>query len=152
MIADLTEITRHLESCYPEEGCGLVFEEPDGTYRVHPMANVYDKYHSRDPATYPRTNRTAYLFSPMEFHRLSQAADARQARLSCIFHSHCDVGAYFSAEDQAMAAPDGQPLLPDTAYLVVAIDQGRTARSALFRWSGSDFVEAPLTSSLKTPV
>ncbi len=145
MIADLTEIFACLETKYPEEGCGLVFEETDGTFRVHPMANVYDKYHAQDPITYPRTNRTAYLFNPMEFHRLSEAADERKARLSCIFHSHCDVGAYFSAEDAAMAAPDGQPLLPDAAYLVVAVDQGRAARAALFRWNGKAFVEAPLS-------
>jgi [CysO sulfur-carrier protein]-S-L-cysteine hydrolase len=146
MIADLTEITAYLETKYPEEGCGLVFEETDGSFRVHPMANVYDKYHSRDPATYPRNNRTAYLFSPMEFQRLSEAADERKARLACIFHSHCDVGAYFSAEDKAMAAPDGQPLLPGTAYLVVAVDAGRTTKAVLFRWRSGEFVEEPLPS------
>ena len=144
MIKDLTEISRYLESRYPEEGCGLVFEEPDGTFRVHPMANVYDKYHAQDPVTYPRNNRTAYLFSPMEFQRLSEAADERKARLSCIFHSHCDVGAYFSAEDKAMAAPEGQPLLPQTSYLVVAVDQGKASRAALFKWSEGAFVEVPL--------
>jgi proteasome lid subunit RPN8/RPN11 len=144
MIKDLTEISRYLETKYPEEGCGLVFAETDGTFRVHPMANVYDKYHARDPVTYPRNNRTAYLFSPMEFQRLSEAADERKARLSCIFHSHCDVGAYFSAEDKAMAAPEGQALLPGTAYLVVAVDHGQTTKAVLFRWSGSDFLEEPL--------
>ncbi len=144
MIQDLTEIHRYLETRYPEEGCGLVYAETDGTFRVHPMANVYDKYHARDPATYPRTNRTAYLFNPMEFHRLSEDADARKATLCCIFHSHCDVGAYFSAEDKAMAAPDGHALLPGTAYLVVAVDLGQTTNSVLFRWSGSDFAEVPL--------
>lgn len=138
---DLTEIFRYLETKYPEEGCGLVFEEPDGTFRIHPMANVYDKYHSKDPVTYPRNNRTAYLFSPMEFHRLSEDADTRKARLACIFHSHCDVGAYFSAEDKAMAAPDGQPLLPDTSYLVVAVDHGQTTKAAVFKWTAGDFLE-----------
>lgn len=144
MIADLTEISRYLETKYPEEGCGLVFQEPDGSFRVHPMANVYDKYHAKDPITYPRNNRTAYLFEPMEFLRLSEAAEERKARLSCIFHSHCDVGAYFSAEDVAMAAPDGQPLLPDTSYLVVAVDRSRTTHSVLFRWNGKKFVESTL--------
>ena len=144
MIKDLTEICRYLETKYPEEGCGLVFEETDGTFRVHPMDNVYDKYHSKDPVTYPRDNRTAYLFSPMEFQRLSEKAEERKARLCCIFHSHCDVGAYFSAEDKAMAAPEGQPLLPETAYLVVAVDHGRTTKSVLFRWGGNDFFEEPL--------
>ena len=80
----------------------------------------------------------------MEFHRLSEAADARKARLSCIFHSHCDVGAYFSSEDRAMAAPEGRPLLPDVSYLVVAVDRGRATHTVLFKWSDGDFVEVPL--------
>lgn len=140
----LDEIYRYLETKHPEEGCGLVFEEADGTRRFHPMANVYDKYHARDPATYPRNNRTAYLFSPMEFQRLSEAADARKATLVWIVHSHCDVGSYFSAEDIAMAAPDGQPLLPSTSYLVVAVDLGRTTNAKLFAWDAGQFVERPL--------
>ncbi len=144
MIQDLSEIFRYLETKYPEEGCGLVFEEPDGSFRVHPMANVYDAYHAIDPVTYPRNNRTAYLFKPMDFHRLSEAADERKARLSCVFHSHCDVGAYFSAEDKAMAAPDGQALLPDTVYLVVAVDAGHATKAVLFKWNGTEFGEAAL--------
>ena len=139
--ADLKEISSYLEKRYPEEGCGLVFAEADGTTRVVPMANVYDKYHSRDPATYPRTNRTAYLFSPLEFQRLMEQADERHAHIQCVFHSHCDVGAYFSGEDKAMAAPEGQPLLPKTAYLVVAVDKGKTTKTVLFRWNGTDFAE-----------
>ena len=83
MIKDLTEICRYLETKYPEEGCGLVFEETDGTFRVHPMDNVYDKYHSKDPVTYPRDNRTAYLFSPMEFQRLSEKARNPVCGLPC---------------------------------------------------------------------
>lgn len=139
--ADLTELCRYLESKYPEEGCGLILEEADGTTRVHRMANVYDKYRAIDPDTYPRTNRTAYLFDPMEFQRVSEAADERKARITCVFHSHCDVGAYFSAEDKGMAAPEGQPVLPKTDYLVVAVDQGKAHRTAIFRWNGADFAE-----------
>lgn len=140
----LDEIYRYLETKHPEEGCGLVFLEADGTHRFHPMVNVYDKYHARDPQTYPRNNRTAYLFSPMEFQRLSEAADERKAKLFWIVHSHCDVGSYFSAEDVAMAAPDGQPLLPHTAYLVVAVDVGRTTNAKLFAWDGAKFLEQAL--------
>lgn len=144
MTTALDEIFRYLETRYPEEGCGLVFAEADGTLRVHPMANVYDKYAARDAQTYPRTNRTAYLFSPMEFQRLSEAADERKAQLKWIFHSHCDVGAYFSAEDVAMAAPDGQPLLPGTSYLVVAVDHGQATKAKLFTWTAGQFAEVPL--------
>ena len=139
--ADLAEVCRYLETRYPEEGCGLIFTEADGSTRVQPMPNSYDRYHATDPATYPRDNRTAYLFNPMEFLKLYEAADERKARISCVFHSHCDVGAYFSAEDKAMAAPDGVPLLPETSYLVVAVDHGRTTNSVSFHWNGADFAE-----------
>lgn len=144
MTPDLDQIHRYLETKYPEEGCGVVFAEADGTFSFQPMDNAYDKYHSKDPATYPRNNRTAYLFSPMEFHRLSEASDARGAKLWWIVHSHCDVGSYFSAEDKAMAAPEGQALLPDTAYLVVAVDHGQATKSLLFKWDGANFLETPI--------
>ena len=136
------ELEAHLKSTYPFEGCGVVFAKA-GARRVVPMPNVYDKYHARSPETYPRTSRTAYLFEPLAFSRLLEQAEAQGEALEFIFHSHCDVGAYFSAEDSAMAAPEGQPLYPNTGYLVVAVDQGAVTAVKLFTWDGSKFTEKP---------
>ena len=142
---DLSEMKAHLESAYPDEGCGLILEGPEpGRFQIRPMRNVQDRYHAQDPERFPRTSRTAYLFDPREWMEVEESAAATGARISCIFHSHGDVGAYFSNEDKAMAAPDGEPLFPEVSYLVVAVDSGRVTGARLFQWSGADFQEYPV--------
>jgi proteasome lid subunit RPN8/RPN11 len=106
------------------------------------MANAYDRYHDRDPGRFPRTSRTAYLFDPKEWLAVSQEVEAGQEEVACVYHSHIDVGAYFSAEDRIMAAPDGEPLLPGVGYLVVAVDGGKASAAKLFRWEGGAFQES----------
>lgn len=142
---DRAALHRHVESTYPEEGCGVIFHHPGtGAFRIEPLTNVYEQFKAKAPERYPRTNRTAYLFHPMHFHRACEAAEANGEVLSCVFHSHCDVGAYFSEEDQRQAAPDGQPLLPGVSYLVVAVDQGRVTHEKLFAFDGGQFPERSL--------
>lgn len=143
---DLSAVFRHVESTAPDEGCGVIFLRPDGTHRVVPMANVYDKYAKRDPATFPRSSRTAYKMNELELARLIEEAEGRGEKLTCIFHSHVEVGAYFSNEDREMAAPppDGVPLWPDVAWLVVAVDGGRAGAAKLFVWNSGDFREQPI--------
>lgn len=106
---------------YPLEACGLVFEGPTGV-RVQPMENALDRYHARDPKRFPRTAATGYLLDPrQQLDALEQAA-ARGERLAAIFHSHIEVGAYFSAEDRALAlTEDGIPLLPQVEYVVLSV-------------------------------
>jgi proteasome lid subunit RPN8/RPN11 len=70
-----------------------------------------------------------------------EKADQSGERIGCIFHSHVDVGAYFSAEDRAMAAPDNVPLHPGVAYLVVAVDEGKASAIRLFWWDRGAFQE-----------
>lgn len=141
---ELKDVHAHLESKYPEEGCGLIFRRKDGSHRGQPMANVYDRYAARDPKTYPRTAKTAYLMNPMEVARAIEAAELAGETLVSIFHSHCDVGAYFSSEDKAMAAPEGQPLHPGVSYLVVAVDQRHVTTQKLFAWNGTEFLEVSM--------
>ncbi|HZH04765.1 MAG TPA: M67 family metallopeptidase [Myxococcaceae bacterium] len=143
---DLTEMKRHLEAAYPDEGCGLILRGPGpDELRVRPMRNVYDRYHAQDPERFPRTSRTAYLFDPREWMQVTEEAEVVGAQVACIFHSHGDVGAYFSDEDKAMAAPDGEPLFPEVSYLVVAVDAGKVTGAKLFAWNGRCFEEHPAT-------
>ncbi|MFZ5468383.1 MAG: Mov34/MPN/PAD-1 family protein [Myxococcota bacterium] len=139
---DLSEVLAHLRSTYPDEGCGLILRKEEETFRVRPMSNAYDRYHAKDPDRFPRTARTAYLFDPKEQLHAYAEAEARGETICCIYHSHCDAGAYFSAEDKVMAAPDGEPILPGVGYLVVAIDQGRPTAAKLFWWEDGNFQEA----------
>jgi proteasome lid subunit RPN8/RPN11 len=105
------------------------------------MTNAYDRYHKVDPVRFPRTSRTAYLFDPKEWLQVSREADDRGEQIACVYHSHIDAGAYFSVEDRAMAAPDGDPVLPGTVYLVIAVDRGKATAAKLFWWDRRDFHE-----------
>src|SRR6266849_2084890 len=90
---DLSPILRHLEAAYPNEGCGLLLRNAaSGRWRVHPMRNAYDEYRARDPAAYPRTSRTAYVFDSREQLRVWEMAEAAGERVACVFHSHTDAG------------------------------------------------------------
>jgi proteasome lid subunit RPN8/RPN11 len=139
---DLSPILSHLEAAYPREGCALIFEEKDGGFTQESMENVYDKYHRLDPIRFPRDSKTAYKLDELKVHRLIESGESRGARLAVIVHSHCDVGAYFSAEDRQVAAPDGTPLWPGVSYLVVAVDGGRATGARMYAWTGGDFGEA----------
>ena len=125
----LKAITDHVEPHYPNEACGLVLEDREGRWRVHPTENLADKYHALDPQAYPRTSRTFYLINTLEIAK----AERRGETLRVIFHSHCDVGDYFSDEDHRQAVDqDGDPLWPGCDYLVVSVRDKGADRATLF--------------------
>lgn len=131
----LEEIVRATEVGYPSEACGLVVGRSWDEARLVAMENVYDRYHARDPQRYPRTSRTAYLMHPL---RQQEAVDSGGGLL-CIWHSHCDVGAYFSEEDVTVALGGGDaPLWPGTVYLVVSCRAGKVDGARLFAWSEAE--------------
>jgi proteasome lid subunit RPN8/RPN11 len=142
--ADLSEVIRHLESVYPQEGCGVILRGGGGGWRVRPLPNAYDRYHAADPVRFPHTSRTAYLFEPREWLALNEEADARGEQVACVFHSHANGIAAFSAEDRAQAAPAGLPVLPGVSYLVVGISEGHATDARLFWWSQGDFRDRPV--------
>lgn len=137
----LRAIAAHVESCYPEEGCGVAIADPTGALEVKPLTNAYNRYHQLDPAHYPRNNRTAYLFEPKDWLKVMNELDAGNKTLACIFHSHADVGAYFSKEDQTQAIADGQPLMLGVPYLVVAVNHGKAVEGRLFEFRAGRFEE-----------
>jgi proteasome lid subunit RPN8/RPN11 len=139
-MAVIDVISQHVESTYPEEGCGLVFAGPLGL-RALPMKNVYDKYHARLPEQFPRTNRTAYRMDELQLERAIEAAEQAGEKLVCIFHSHCDVGAYFSKEDSDMAAPDGLEMRPGLKWAVIAVNRGKTDAYKVFTFQDGQFAE-----------
>jgi proteasome lid subunit RPN8/RPN11 len=120
----LRDLVAEGEARFPEEACGLVFEGPKGK-RAQAMVNVIDRYHVRDPNHFPRNARTGYLMEPREQLAALEAAERDGERLCAIFHSHVDVGAYFSKEDLAMAVTDeGEALYPGVEYLVLSVRAG----------------------------
>jgi len=145
----LDEIGRHAVECYPSECCGLVAgpaDEPALLDRVIRETNEADKYHALDPETFPRTSRTYFKINELRASRAFEEGEASGDPIKVIYHSHCDTGDYFSAEDAATFARDGQLTWP-CAFLVVSVVGGNVEGSRL--WAhvpGTDrFEEAQLT-------
>jgi len=139
----LARIVSLARDAYPNEACGLVVGRSWDEARLVELENQQDRYHARDPVRFPRTARTAYAMHPL---KVSEAVEAAGGLL-CIWHSHCDVGAYFSEEDVRVALGGGEaPLWPGTDYLVVSCRAHGVDDLQLFRWepSGRRFVGAPV--------
>ena len=136
----LDEVVGWVEEAYPVEGCGLILEK-DGEYRVLECENLADKYHEMDPEQFPRTAREFYIIDPMEFMR----AEDRGERVAVIFHSHADVGDYFSDEDvNAATLPTDsadeplEPSHPGSDYLVVSTREDGADHATLFRFDADE--------------
>ena len=139
---DWARIVAEVEARYPNEACGFVVRDPDGSLRSVVAPNLQDRYHALDPASYPRTARTAYKLNE----RLIAKAEDAGATLVCIWHSHCDAGAYFSGEDVRCAAPGGVALYPGVAYLVLAVLGGTVRGVAMYHFdagTGGFLAELP---------
>jgi adenylyltransferase/sulfurtransferase len=125
------------EEAYPKEGCGLILQTEDGGVRVHGTENLADKYHELDPEQYPRTAETFYVIDPREFMK----AEERGETVEVVFHSHADVGDYFSDEDVSAAtmprSSEDEPweqAHPGVDWLVVSVRDGVADHATLFRF------------------
>ena len=142
----LDDVDAHAREAYPGESCGLLCG-PAGDPRVitsgRRVPNLADRYHKLDPATYPRTSKNAYIIDGMLMQRALDDGDAGGVPVKVIYHSHCDVGAYFSTEDQIVASPEGTPVLP-VVYLVTSVREGGVVDDhKLFVFNDGGWCEAP---------
>ncbi len=126
------------------EVCGFVVRR-DGALHVVPVENVADRYHAVDPAGFPRTSREAYLMDPKAQLRIQRELEAWGGEIVAVWHSHVEVGAYFSEKDRADALVDGVQAVPGAEYLVLGVRGGRVTEVKRFRWvDGGGFVESLL--------
>ncbi len=148
----MEQIYAHARAAYPDECCGVILGPPSpdaghGKLRLYPLRNVQNEFHERDPESYPRTARRAYLIEPFEFERILREAKESGEVLRGIFHSHPDVDAYFSQEDKDAAVPFGDvPSFPDAEHIVVSVRDREVQGNKVFRWDpeAKDFVEVEL--------
>jgi proteasome lid subunit RPN8/RPN11 len=121
-----------------EESCGVLVgpaEDPALLDGIVPMENRANKLHRLDPETYPRTGRMYFDLNPMAFEREVNEREARGQPVKVLYHSHLDVGAYFSETDAAAATMGGDEPSYDLAYLVTSVGQGpRVLAHELFVW------------------
>jgi proteasome lid subunit RPN8/RPN11 len=132
-----------------EESCGFLVGPASHGRRVDgvvPMVNRANALHRLDPEQYPRTGRMYFDIDSMKFEAAIRRGDAEGRPVKVLYHSHLDVGAYFSATD-AEVAKMGQGEPPwDLAYLVTSVRGGHVDDRKLFIWDPvkREFVESRL--------
>jgi proteasome lid subunit RPN8/RPN11 len=136
----LARIVARCEADPAREVCGFLVRR-GGVEELVQVENVADRYHARDPAAFPRTSRDSYLMDPRAQLRLHEELAARGGEIVAVWHSHVEVGAYFSAKDRADAVIDGAPVIPGAEYLVLGVKSGKVTEIRCFRFEGEDFVE-----------
>ncbi len=140
---EIATIRLQAEAEYPNECCGVVMTRGEERTLLR-FKNVQDEMHRMDPKRFPRTGANAYYVGKEDHDRMEALARGG-FDLTVIYHSHPDVGAYFSPTDRQQAAPPplGEPIWTGATYVVFAVNGGRAEELAAFRWDGAarDFVE-----------
>jgi proteasome lid subunit RPN8/RPN11 len=135
----LADIYAHAQETYPEECCGFLIGPRDsaGVDEVRRCVNEQNRYHALDPERFPRTARIAYYLGGKDLRFLMQSLDTPRP-VKIIYHSHIDVGSYFSAEDIRAALgrePDdtAEPLYP-VDHIVIDAQADHIGGAKMFRW------------------
>lgn len=125
--AALEAMYRHARDTFPEECCGyLRGHGPD--LEVVVCVNRQNQLHAMDPEGHPRTAHDAYNIGGRELLELVRSFDGEQPA-TVIYHSHPEVGAYFSEEDARAADAAGYPV----DYLVIDARARSIGGAVLFR-------------------
>jgi adenylyltransferase/sulfurtransferase len=142
--AALAEIYAHAARDYPKECCGIVFgpRGEDVADNVRNCENIQDALHAEDPVLHTRDARTAYNLGAGDLFALQKSLRGDNPA-KIVYHSHVEVGAYFSDTDQAAARMDDEPAYP-VEYLVVDIKKDGAHGSSQFAWDATSgrYVEA----------
>jgi len=135
----LAEIYAHARETYPEECCGFLIGPRDSAVidEVRRCVNEQNRYHALDPERFPRTARIAYYLGGRDLRFLMQSIETPRP-VKIIYHSHIDVGSYFSAEDIRAALgrePDdtAEPLYP-VDHIVIDAQANHVGGAKMFRW------------------
>jgi proteasome lid subunit RPN8/RPN11 len=126
-IDGIKEIYRLAIEQYPYECCGLILQQG-----IRPCANIQNQLHQSDSINYPRTATTAFTFSATDALFLSRNIHSDNP-VKIIYHSHPDVGAYFSHTDKANALYEGQPIYP-VDHLVIDVQNSSVICAKIFRF------------------
>ena len=141
--ATLAEVFAHAREVHPEECCGFLIGSQNSVIdEVRRCENFQNQLHQRDPERFPRDARTAYNIGPKDI-AFADASFGTERPVRIVYHSHVNVGAYFSAEDRRAALFDDEPVWSQVDYLVVGTQGKRVTETKLFRWDErqKEFVE-----------
>ncbi|MDH4224194.1 MAG: M67 family metallopeptidase [Deltaproteobacteria bacterium] len=132
----LDQCFAHGAQAFPEEACGVLTgpgDRPETLDGFHPFDNKLGKLHALDPERYPRDATDGYHMDPLAYLKLEKAQTAQGRRVKVIYHTHPNVGAYFSEEDTQQALWDGRPRHPEVVYLVCGV-KDHQPDGAIWAW------------------
>jgi len=132
--AVLQDIYRHASEAYPDECCGFI----RASGQVHRAANEQDVLHAQDSVTWPRSAREAYSLAPADLYLLGASLESSDPAI-VVYHSHPDVGAYFSEQDAADALFAGKPTY-QVDHLVIDVRKAHAKGAKLFRFVDGQFI------------
>ncbi|MEK6608837.1 MAG: Mov34/MPN/PAD-1 family protein [Myxococcota bacterium] len=136
----LRAVYAHAAQGWPEEVCGMLLG-PKGETRVDEArrcANEQNRLHAEDPKAFPRDARSAYNLGPKDLFFVERSLRGDRP-VKVVYHSHVDVGAYFSDEDERAALAGGDEPAYPVAWLVVDARKDGARAAKLFAWSGRGF-------------
>lgn len=135
-------IYSHAEEAYPEECCGCLssYSLDRVITEAIKCANIQDKIHEENPDEFPDSAKNAYYIDPEQVLRVMLGLEKKGYTLSGFYHSHVHGEAYFSQTDRKKAMWDGNPICPDTHYIVVSV-KGSDIKSYKWDPGQNDFIE-----------
>jgi [CysO sulfur-carrier protein]-S-L-cysteine hydrolase len=133
----LNEMGGHALETHPEECCGLLVGRAERLFEeVHRCRNEMTRLHQQDPQAWPRDGRSAFHMNETDYQRVQHHADTTGRRVTGVYHSHVDAGAYFSELDQDFVR---QPLFPfpHVEHFVLSVLDRKVHEVAAFRWDAA---------------
>jgi proteasome lid subunit RPN8/RPN11 len=121
------------------------------------MPNLANKLHAVDPETYFRTASSFFAFNEKKFDDAVRAGQAAGRPVKVLYHSHLDVGAYFSPTDRAVLSMGEPPSGEDgpmklgpgpgwpLAFLVASVRASGVDDHKMYVWQAGDFVHTDWT-------
>jgi adenylyltransferase/sulfurtransferase len=129
----LNALCEHARETHPEECCGLLVGDAPGEFAwAERCRNEMTRLHLRDPQAHPRNGQQAFHMNEADTLRVMEAAEAKGQRVTGVYHSHANAGAYFSEVDQEFARRPGFPF-PDAQHIVISVFEGLVGEAAVFR-------------------
>ena len=130
----MVEVFVHARECYPEECCGLLIGEPGGAPRqIVRCTNVQSQRFSKGESQLDAGR--GFWIDEQQIQAALNSAEQEGETLCAVYHSHVDTGAYLSHTDLlAATGPDGTPIWPGVAQLIVSVRNGAVEEAAVFEW------------------
>lgn len=142
----------HAESAYPEECCGLLLGQPNGSdlpslLAIWPTHNAWDSEQRSLLGTIAGQDRDEtrsrnFAIAPQDLLRAQKVARTQGWDIIGIYHSHPDHPAQPSAFDRAIA-------WEQYLYLILSVEQGKVVAGRVWQLDDSgEFVEVKLVVEL----